>query len=126
MEFEDVVTVAFTMNAFNYGGRFIRVYGTMVEITADIASGSVNVFTLKGRILTDYDIKSKGNSITAGQVGGDTGIMVELVKYFNDEDPSKSICGIRTSYMNHISAFAAETSRFTDTVIDIDKYAEEL
>ena len=126
MEFEDGVTVSFTMNAFNYGGRFIRIYGTMGEITADIDSGSINVFTFKDRKFTDYDINAKGNSITQGHGGGDTGIMVDLYKYFNDETPSKSICSIRTSYMNHIAAFAAETSRFTDTVIDMDKYSDEL
>ncbi len=126
MEFEDGVTVAFTMNAFNYGGRFIRIYGTMGEIVGDIDSGRVNVFTFKDRKFTDYDINSKGNSITAGHGGGDTGIMVDLVKYFNNETPSKSICSIKTSYMNHIAAFAAETSRFTDTVIDMDKYSDEL
>ena len=126
MEFEDGVTVAFTMNAFNYGGRFIRIYGTMGEIVGDIDSGSINVFTFKDRKFTDYDINAKGNSITAGHGGGDTGIMVDLYKYFNNETPSKSICSIRTSYMNHIAAFAAETSRFTDTVIDMDKYSDEL
>ncbi len=126
MEFEGGETVSFTMNAFNYGGRFIRIYGTMGEIVGDIDSGSINVFTFKDRKFTDYDINAKGNSITAGHGGGDTGIMVDLYKYFNNETPSKSICSIRTSYMNHIAAFAAETSRFTDTVIDMDKYSDEL
>ena len=126
MEFEDGVTVAFTMNAFNHGGRFIRIYGTMGEIVGDIDSGAINVFTFKDRKFTDYDINAKGNSITQGHGGGDTGIMVDLYKYFNNETPSKSICSIRTSYMNHIAAFAAETSRYTDAVIDMDKYSDEL
>lgn len=126
MEFEGGETVSFTMNAFNYGGRFIRIYGTMGEIVGDIDKGTVNVFTFKDRKFTDYDINAKGNSITDGHGGGDTGIMMDLVKYFNDEAPSKSICSIRTSYINHLSAFAAETSRFNDVVIDLDKYSEEL
>ena len=126
MEFEGGETVSFTMNAFNYGGRFIRIYGTMGEIVGDIDKGTVNVFTFKDRKFTEYDINAKGNSITQGHGGGDTGIMMDLVKYFNDEAPSKSICSIRTSYMNHLSAFAAETSRFNDTVIDLDKYSDSL
>ena len=126
MEFEDGITATFTMNAFNYNGRFIRVYGTMGEIVADIDSGSVNVFTFKDRKFTDYDINAKGNSITAGHGGGDTGIMVDLVKYFNDETPSKSICSIATSYMNHIIGFAAEISRHENVVIDLDKFMEKI
>ena len=65
-----------------------------------------------------------GEDISAGHGGGDTGIMVDLTKYFNDETPSKSICNIRTSYMNHLIAFAAEDSRLNDKVIYLDEFSE--
>ena len=126
MEFEGGVTVSFTMNAFNEGGRFIRIFGTKGEIYASIDSGIIDVFSFATRKHTEYDINNVGNNITSGHGGGDTGIMIDLLKYFNGEEPSKSICDINTSFMNHLIAFAAEESRLSDKVIDLEKYAAEV
>lgn len=126
MEFEGGCTVSFTMNAFNKGGRFIRIFGTKGEIEASIDSGIINLFDFTTREHSKIDVTNTGNSITDGHGGGDTGIMVDLVKYFNGEAPSKSICSINTSYMNHLIAFAAEDSRLDNSVIDLDEYSEGL
>ena len=126
MEFEGGCTVSFTMNAFNEGGRFIRIFGTKGEVEASIDSGIIKIFDFATREHKEIDVSNKGNSITEGHGGGDTGIMIDLVKYFNDETPSKSICDINTSFMNHLIAFAAEESRFNDKVVDLDKFAEEI
>lgn len=126
MEFEGGCTVSFTMNAFNEGGRFIRIFGTKGEVEASIDSGIIKIFDFATREHKEIDVSNKGNSITEGHGGGDTGIMIDLVKYFNDETPSKSICDINTSFMNHLIAFAAEESRFNDKVVDFDKFAEEI
>ena len=124
MEFEGGCTVSFTMNAFNEGGRRISIFGTKGELSGYIETGKINVFTFDDRETKEYDINNVGNSITAGHGGGDTGIMVELLKYFGGEEPSKSICGIETSYMNHLISFAAEESRVNGTVIDLEEFSE--
>ena len=126
MEFEGGTTVTFSMNCFNKGGRFIRIFGTAGEITASIDSGKIELFDFATRETSEIDLLNTGNSITSGHGGGDTGIMQDLVKYFNDEKPSKSICGINTSFMNHLIAFAAEESRAKDIVVDLDKFATEV
>ncbi len=125
MEFEGGTTVSFSMNAFNKGGRFIRIFGTMGELYGDMDENTIEVFSFKTREFTNYNLNKIGHDITSGHGGGDTGIMVDLMKYFGEDEQSKSICNINTSYMNHLICFAAEESRLNGTVIDLEKFAEE-
>lgn len=126
MEFEGGCTVSFSMNAFNCGGRRINIFGTKGELNASIETGKASVFSFDTRETKEYNVANRGNSITAGHGGGDTGIMVDLMKYFNDEETSKSICSIDTSYMNHLISFAAEQSRVNNSVVDLEKFAGEV
>ena len=127
LEFEGGITASFSMNAFNFGGRFIRIFGTSGEIYANMEENLIDVFSFKTREHTIYNNDNKIiGDITGGHGGGDTGIMVDMIKYMNNEMPSKSICSIRTSYMNHLIAFAAEESRIKGTVIDLDKYEQDI
>ena len=50
----------------------------------------------------------------------------DALKYFNGETPSKSVCDINTSYLNHIIAFAAEESCVKGTIIDIEKSEQDV
>ena len=124
MEFEGGCTVSFTMNAFNHGGRYSRIFGTKGEIVA--GENVITVYSFATKEKTVYELDKIGETIDAGHGGGDHGIMVDVVKYFNDEKPSKSICSIHTSYMNHLISFAAEESRLTDKVIDLKKFSDEI
>ncbi len=126
MEFEGGATVSFTMNAFNKGGRFIRIFGTKGEINAAIEDDKISVYSFATGETTDYNLAHVGEDITSGHAGGDTGIMMDILKYFGEVEKSKSICDVRTSYMNHLIAFAAEESRKTDKVIDLEKYSNEI
>ena len=45
MEFEGGVTASFTMNAFNQGGRNIRIYGTKGELMAHAKDTEISVYT---------------------------------------------------------------------------------
>ncbi len=126
MEFEGGCTVMFSMNCFNEGGRSIRIFGTKGELRAAMRSKKIEVFTFEDRQTREYEVSKAGNTILSGHGGGDTGIMVDLMKYFGGETPSKSVCSIRTSYLNHLIAFAAEESRLNDVVVDMDRFAEQL
>ncbi len=125
MEFEGGCTVVFTMTAFTEG-RTIRVLGTNGEIDANMTDNTIKVFDFITNTTETYDLDKIGETISAGHGGGDTGIMIDLVKYFTGEETSKSICSIRTSYLNHLIAFAAEESRLTDTVIDLEKFSDSI
>lgn len=125
MEFEDGCTVSFSMNAFNYGGRRIRLFGTKGELNGDIETGMIDVYSFDTMKHTEYNTNS-GNEITSGHGGGDEGIIRDFVKYLYDGIKTKSISSLRTSYLNHIIAFAAEESRLTGKVIDVYEYADSL
>lgn len=71
-------------------------------------------------------VEEYGNSVTDGHGGGDTGIMVDAVNYFGEGIASKSVCDVRMSYLSHLIAFAAEESRLTGTVVDLDTYSDSL
>lgn len=125
MEFEDGTTASLSMNAFNQGGRFIRVFGTKGEVF--MASGEeFVVYSFADRQEKRIPVQEYGNSITDGHGGGDTGIMMDAVKYFGEGVASKSVCDVRMSYISHLIAFGAEASRLTGTVVDLDQYSQSL
>jgi predicted dehydrogenase len=122
MEFEDMTTASLSMNAFNKGGRFIHIFGTEGEIT--MGDGKCfNVYSFADRQTRQVPISTVGNSIASGHGGGDVGIMIDTVNYFGKDIASPSICDVRMSYLSHLIAFAAEESRLTGTVVDLEEYS---
>lgn len=126
MEFDGGCTVNFTMNAFNKGGRSIRIFGTKGELIGNNETGKVSVFSFDTRETTEYDSSTYGNAITDGHGGGDTGIMDALFMDFNGEDAGKSVCGITTSYLNHLISFAAEKSRTEGVIVDLSDFKNSI
>jgi len=121
LEFEGGCTVAFSMNAFNEGGRFIRIFGTEGElVTKD--QKTLELYCFATKTWQTIDLTSYGNDITSGHGGGDTGIMEDFLSLMRTGKPSKSICPVRTSYENHLIVFAAEKSRLTDRVVLLEEY----
>lgn len=138
MEFEDGVTATFTMTAFTPDGRGreMRIFGT---------KGIIEIFGKNDYIyVTRFaDIKMKGKKdpeaicvatlndeggigITSGHGGGDAGIVDAIYYEFNDAYEGNSVSTARESFINHVISFAAEDSRLTDSVINIDKYIDEI
>ena len=137
MEFENGETVVFTMAAFNAGGRSIRIMGTKGElISSDMDTIELTVFCDDDAQSEHYgkmhkqiiktSVSGIDQEITGGHGGGDAGIIDDLCLYFGDNVKTKSISDIRTSILNHILVFAAEESRTSDTVVNIDDYMKEL
>ena len=126
LEYEGGATVSFTMNAFNEGGRHIRIFGTKGEITADMDRQYIDLYSFDTCKHTILELDKVKEDITGGHGGGDTGIVIDALKYFSDEPTSKSICDVRTSYLNHVTAFAAEESRLCGKVISVDEFSENL
>ena len=127
MEFEEGVTVTFTMNAFNKGGRFIHIMGTKGELRGDMTSEQlpIKVFDFKTRETIEYPIMD--TSSTKGEHGGgDVGIIKALYEYMNGTYEGYEISEISTSVANHIIVFAAEKARHDGVVIDLDEYTENI
>ena len=75
-------------------------------------------------IFTGADLSAGNNSVT-GHYGGDYYIMHDLVRYLNGDKTSKSMTVIEDSVNGHFIVYAAEESRKTSTVVNIDKYRKQ-
>ncbi len=125
MEFEDGCTVSFTMCAFNKLGRHIRIFGTKGEIVADM-EGKISLYSFADKKTRTIKYTGPGQELASGHGGGDSGIMEDAYEYFNGGTPSESVSGIENSYLNHLTCFAAEESRFTDTVVKLEEFSEKI
>ena len=126
MLFEDDVTVTFTMNAFNKGGRFIHIMGTKGEIRAAIDGETpISIYDFETRKTREHNVITC-DGVTAGHGGGDYGIVTTLYDYLTDNYNGFSASGVTTSVDNHLIVFAAEESRATNKVIDLEEFAETL
>ena len=126
MLFEDDVTATFTMNAFNKGGRFIHIMGTKGEIhAATDGETPIRIYDFETKTTREQDIIA-GDGINAGHGGGDWGIITTLYDYLTDNYNGFSASGVTTSVDNHLIVFAAEESRATNKVIDLEEFTEAL
>ena len=126
MLFEDDVTVTFTMNAFNTGGRYINIYGTKGEIRAALKGDApIRVYDIVSK--ETEDIPSSGtDGVLGGHGGGDAGIVRTLYSYMVGEYNGVSVPTIEESCYNHLITFAAEHARNTGTVVDVEEYINGL
>lgn len=127
MEFEDGCTVSFTLATLNKGGRFIRIYGTRGELIASMdTTSSMSIYSYDTQETKDIEVDKIDQGIASGHGGGDTGIMFDTIRAFSNDVPSKSVTDIRTSYLNHLIAFAAEESRLSSIVINMDEFEKNI
>ena len=126
MLFEDDVTVTFTMNAFNKGGRFIHIMGTKGELRAAMdESTPITIFDFETRQTEEIPLVAK-DGINGGHGGGDEGIIDSLYEYLQGTYKGCSVSDITTSVNNHLIVFAAEESRVNNTVVDMEVYENSL
>ncbi len=123
LEFEGGVTVSFSMCAFNEGGRFINIMGTKGELRGSFDDPELTLydFLSKNTVKIPVSDKASDGTISGGHGGGDDGIMVAFYDLLTGKDDF-SLCGLDESVDNHMIAFAAEESRLTGKVIDLEEY----
>ena len=121
MEFDGGVTVAFTMSAFNLGGRRIRIMGTEGELIGEADKPTITYNNLLTQTSEEISIDSAvmGDSILSGHGGGDTGIMHSLYDVLSGKSEAADLSNISISVKNHKIVFAAEKSRLEGRVIEI-------
>lgn len=123
MLFEDDITVTFTMNAFNKGGRFIHIMGTNGELRAQLDGADVPIIVRNFEKRTKSEIPASGaDGVTGGHGGGDEGIICTLYEYLTDNYFGNSVPDIDTSCYNHLVTFAAEEARTSGKVVDVDEF----
>lgn len=128
LEFENGALASFNMNAFNKGGRFIRVMGTEGEINGNMETNTLEYFSFKTKeteIISTSEIEMSG-SIVDGHGGGDGGIVSTLYKYIAEDYEGDMLSEIEISTKNHIITFAAEKSRLENRIIDIAEFEKEI
>ena len=120
MEFEGGKTVSLTMNAFNEGGRYIRIFGTKGELYANMSDTKISLYTFEDK--KHRKVRVKGNLSTDGHGGGDKGMVREMYDYFTGEYKGFCAADIDISVKNHLIGFAAEKARREGTVESIDEF----
>ena len=125
MEFEGGKTVSLTMNAFNEGGRYIRIFGTKGELYANMSDSKITVYNFADGKTRKVRVNSLGRIASGGHGGGDSGMISEMYDYFSDSYNGFCAADIDISVKNHLIGFAAEKARKSGTVESIDEYFSE-
>ncbi len=121
MLMEDDTTITFTMCAFNKGGRFIHVMGTKGEIRASSENDApIEVYEFESDKKTQIS-NSGRDGILGGHGGGDSNLIISLYEYLTGSYKGNSIPEINVSVKNHLMVFAAEKSRITGKIIDMEE-----
>jgi len=108
MEFEDQITVAFSMEAFtHYGGRRTRIFGTKGDLIGDESHMLITDF-LTGK---QEDWKPGRAKDGSGHGGGDHGLAHDFVQAVSQQDASLLTSTIEASMESHLMGFKAEESR---------------
>lgn len=124
LEFEDDITMTFTMAAFNKGGREIKIMGTCGELVGDMSQSTIRFYDFKTRTWRDIPVEEFDENI--GHGGGDEGIMRDFIAYLKGEYHGKSIANIDISCENHMIVFAAEQARLQKRVVNLEEFKQEL
>ncbi|MBR3837790.1 MAG: Gfo/Idh/MocA family oxidoreductase [Clostridia bacterium] len=123
MEFEGGVTANFTVNAFNTGGRYVRIYGTRGELYAHMKDNEITLRLIGEKEPVTVPVSKTEESIDGGHGGGDRGIIRELYDYMSGDYKGYRAADIETSVSNHLLCFAAEEARHTSTVVSTCEFA---
>jgi hypothetical protein len=125
LAFEGGTTATLTFNAFNNGGRYTRIYGTKGELYAFASDEEIVVHTFADRKKHTISLSKVDESITGGHGGGDFGMVYDLYDYFNGTYNGLDIAEIGVSVQNHMIGFAAEESRLTETIVNIEEFCKK-
>ncbi len=126
MLFEDDVTVTFTMNAFNKGGRHMHIMGTKGELHCHTHGDTIiKHYDFVTKKEYDIDYNNEG-CITGSHGGGDDGIIQSIYELLNGVYTGKSIPDITESYYNHLITFAIEESRRSGKTVDFEEYLKKV
>lgn len=130
MEFEDGITATLIMSAFAKGSRRTRIMGTKGDLICDRTVPNEEAFSFydfktcrREFLKTDYS--TVDTAAIAAHGGGDEGLVYDLYDYLTDAVDATELSEIEVSAKNHMLAFAAEHSRHTGTVVDVEEFSKK-
>lgn len=128
MEFEDGITVSFTMEAFNKGSRNTIIMGTKGELRANMGEDHITLYDFATREFREIKIADAflDESINGGHGGGDPKILDAFYDLICGHETGKSVCNVSVACENHMLAFAAEKSRLTGQVINVEEFIQSI
>ncbi len=121
LEFENGVTVSFTMTAFSKENtRVMRFMGTHGEIVGDFDN---NTITVK-EFATDNVEEITIGPAPLGHGGGDAGLINAVISAIHGNDTNKT--SAQESVQSHMMSLAAEKSRIEGRTINMDEFVAEI
>ena len=118
LQYEDGVTVSFTMCAFTYeGSRIMNIMGTRGQIVCDMEKNEIEVRDFLTGNKTYHTVKV-GNS---GHSGSDDRFMKGFLKTV-ETDGEYTLSSAAVSVDSHLMALAAEESRLTGQTVYMDEF----
>lgn len=125
MEFEGGATATLTVNAFNKGGRYIRVYGTKGELYAHMKENEIKIYSFQTNEVMVVSTAKADETINGGHGGGDQGIIKELYEYLSGSYAGFRAADVDISVRNHMIGFAAEKARHERSVVDVEEMLKD-
>lgn len=123
LNFENAVTVAFTMTAFtDKVSRITRFMGTKGEVRANTETNIIEVYDFDSRKVKTIEVKEPDS----GHGGGDNGIMEDFFNLVKTGITEERYTTGKVSVMSHAMAMAAEEARLSKKAINIQEFMEEV
>lgn len=113
MEFEGGITATFTMTAFGFGGRRLRVHGTEGMLLFN--ENEITLHTFRDRNVTTIKVAPE----EGGHGGGDERVLREWLRALHTRDAAGIVTDAQESLRTHTIVFAAEKSRLEKRAIDL-------
>ena len=123
--FENGSIANFNLVAGSVGpSRYLHIIGTKGEIEGELEDDTYTIRNHSRELLfgldEDHKVHPINNAKYGGHNGGDYAIMHDLVRYLNGDRSSVSITSLDDSVYGHLCVFAAEQSRKTHSIVNIE------
>ncbi|SHO48392.1 Gfo/Idh/MocA family protein [Anaerocolumna xylanovorans] len=127
IEFKNNATVSFNLSGFtNKISRTIKVMCENGEIRGDDSLNQIEVTKFASNAIDAFEQRIIHTGLTqGGHGGGDVALMEDFI-YQLSADSNNSRSSITQSVESHIMAYAAEQSRITGEIIDVDVLKSQL
>ena len=127
IEFKNGVNVAFTLSGFtNRMCRTLKIMCEYGEIRADDLTETIEVTRFNSNSVDETNQRViRVEKVDGFHGGGDSLLMEDFIANLEGNN-ADSKTAIERSIESHIMAYAAEESRVTGTVVDIDEFKKKL
>ncbi|MHB8086962.1 MAG: Gfo/Idh/MocA family protein [Anaerolineaceae bacterium] len=123
IEFKNGVTAAFTMCAFTKDtSRTIKLMGTLGEIRGHMEKNEIEISNFASGVTEFISVETIGGDVHGG---GDAGLMEDFIRLV-ESGSTKSLTSADISVQSHLMSFAAEQSRLSKRVVNLNDFKANL